>query len=1036
MVDVSKTTGTKASRAARTRVDVSQGRTEASTRLRRSSRVVEGGGKQSAATSVRLAQAFSDFFPNAIQEGAQDVAGYIAAEQRRKNRDELLRLETAVRQNPAEARKAVMDRDYTSFLANESFASQAAVVDGFRTMVAREAALTDFETEVKTGIASLPPGADPTEFVSTYLQDQLKGADPLFAAEYSTIIGDKARPVMAQYNQSVLNQQTIKSLDMAETVMRGTLETGEIPTTVEGMQTMRSEMIGALPLSTPEAVDRADARFEAVLMDEAANGNAAALRMMTMADPAYDGLSIAERRPKEYEAAINSAISRSRQVRTVQAENDLNDIDNGIAAAGAGLGGAPTIGDLMARIIDHEEVHGESNKWRSKRDAVLSLARSKAEDDNNFARIVNNLSTTYSTSDWNKKAPGYWDGSVASAQAEKFGFTPEQAQQFADKELARMGFGSDLKQRQSANLLTSTNVDELAPLFNRLRRMDGISGGLDERHLTDQGLQMYALMDFATEAGLDPIAARNNFLENRDTAGSPLDYLARQTDEEGRARGQKGVIETSKKVWSGIEDTFPGEGGLFGGDLDYEDLTPAARAELAKATNVAAFMTHGNVQSDEAIAKIAGKLVRGKLGIQMDQNGDLKVDLDKTPDFVLGKNGEILPAAKVDRAVLERGKAAIENNPILSETIGGFSGLEQDDLTAAGYGLAVKSQVGGIPMSVSYLPGQRFVVPTDTLPEGNTFFLIEHLGDGNSVVNVPSPDGGDVDLGDGVTMKYAPEIGQWVPRYIDRGDARTVEEVLGPVGSPLAMPTDKPPAPPEEGIELRRIERSVINAMKDRGQIVAEPDDGVEGLEARVRSAVSNTKALGYPVDDAAKGIEAQFYNRTLDHIAKVEGTSFAAYDDHTSKLVKPGTKVKGNVTIGHGFNLDDPLNKKIVEKLGLDYAGLRSGKKLLKPSEANKLTQIKMDEAHSFLKEHFKGVDLKQHQMQALISLVYNSRWTKRGPTLIGPRITKAIREGRWEDAATEIRDHSMAGTPPKLAKGIQARRTLEADLFLGRIR
>jgi GH24 family phage-related lysozyme (muramidase) len=66
-------------------------------------------------------------------------------------------------------------------------------------------------------------------------------------------------------------------------------------------------------------------------------------------------------------------------------------------------------------------------------------------------------------------------------------------------------------------------------------------------------------------------------------------------------------------------------------------------------------------------------------------------------------------------------------------------------------------------------------------------------------------------------------------------------------------------------------------------------------------------------------------------------------------------------------------------------------------------------------------------------MSLAYNSRWKANGPTLIGPKLTSAVKEGRWEDAAYEIEFNSAGGVPASLKKGILARRRYEAALFRG---
>lgn len=1034
MVDVSKTTGSKASRAGRTRISVATGADSASVNLRRTNRAIVATDGRAIEAQRQLAGQFADFFPRAAQGISDAVVGHMAATQRAANREEILRLETAVRLDPKGAREAVMSNDYSNFLSNETFASQSAVIDTFKSLSAREAAIDDFDNKISVAAQGLQAGDDVGAFIRDFTADQLKGADPLFSAEYSSIISNKSKPLIQQHNQALLNQQTVKSLEMTEAVQRSSLRDGTIPGTVEGLITMRTEAIASLPVQTPEAVDRATAKTEALLIDEAASGNGTAMRMLTFADPAHDGLSLAQRRPKEVEAAYAKAVNYNRQVRSLAAEEDLNKITDGMSLRAAGVEGAPAIADIMSNLLDHREVHGDSGKWRQSFNAALAMVPEQAQADDNLRRVANNQSVTYSQSELNKVAGNWFDGSVAREGAAQLGIPVERAQAMADKMLAQNGFGNDLKGRLSTNLLTSTNIDELAPLMSRLKTMDGVSsGGLNDTHLNKEALGMFSLMNAATDAGLDPFVVRQNYLENRDTLGDPSTYLERRVDDDGKPVGKAGVNAISKDIWNdNLAEIFPDNNTFFDG-MSYDEVSQEAKIELQKAANQAASLTHGNIYNEDAVKTMAARLAKGKLGPYLDANGEVKMGLNKVPPFVVNSKGEIVPSKPVTKQSLERAQEAIENDPIVFGVINDFAGVEQDDLTTAGYGLAVKSNVNGIPMQMSWVPGERFVVPTDTLPTGNTFFQIEHNGDGTSTVNIPGP-GDSVPLGkDGVTMKYIPEIGQWAPRYIDRGDARGADEVFGNVGDPVPGKDYRPPAELPEILEMETQENKILQGMRDRGQIVADPADGTEGLVAKLASATQRTKQMGYTADDLTKSPMASFDTRVVKHIRQVEGSRPRAYDDYTGKPVKAGTKVKGNVTIGNGFNLDDESNREIARKMGLNVEALRKGTAVLTKNQEARLTKVKIDEAHGWLKKKFRGVDLKQHQMEALISLAYNSRTNENGYTLIGPRLTRAIMDGNMEAAENEIRLNSSGGVPAHLQKAIMARRQIEADLFRG---
>ena len=106
---------------------------------------------------------------------------------------------------------------------------------------------------------------------------------------------------------------------------------------------------------------------------------------------------------------------------------------------------------------------------------------------------------------------------------------------------------------------------------------------------------------------------------------------------------------------------------------------------------------------------------------------------------------------------------------------------------------------------------------------------------------------------------------------------------------------------------------------------------------------------------------------------------------------------------------------------------------------QATRLAMDHIVKLSQFFRKHFKGVKLNRHQLMALMSLSYSSRWEKKpagyqGPTLIGPKITSAIRTGDWEAAAWEIEHNSLGGQIDEAwKKGMQNRRTREAAMFRG---
>jgi hypothetical protein len=57
--------------------------------------------------------------------------------------------------------------------------------------------------------------------------------------------------------------------------------------------------------------------------------------------------------------------------------------------------------------------------------------------------------------------------------------------------------------------------------------------------------------------------------------------------------------------------------------------------------------------------------------------------------------------------------------------------------------------------------------------------------------------------------------------------------------------------------------------------------------------------------------------NKGRKLIEKFEGLILRAYDDYNDKIVKPGEKVRGTLTIGYGHSSLDCHRLRVVERLG-----------------------------------------------------------------------------------------------------------------------
>ena len=169
----------------------------------------------------------------------------------------------------------------------------------------------------------------------------------------------------------------------------------------------------------------------------------------------------------------------------------------------------------------------------------------------------------------------------------------------------------------------------------------------------------------------------------------------------------------------------------------------------------------------------------------------------------------------------------------------------------------------------------------------------------------------------------------------------------------------------------------------------------------------------GVTMQTPDKPVEASYAQARYDLLKREEGSRSLVYDDATGKAPGPDGK-KGNLTVGIGFNLERPDARQVMGKvLGFsddDFDAVYNGKKGLKEPEIRALFDHTINEAESIISKRLGGVDLSQQQRLALVSMAFN------GPSLIGPKLSEALRSGNHEAALNEVLYNSGTKRNPKL--------------------
>lgn len=144
--------------------------------------------------------------------------------------------------------------------------------------------------------------------------------------------------------------------------------------------------------------------------------------------------------------------------------------------------------------------------------------------------------------------------------------------------------------------------------------------------------------------------------------------------------------------------------------------------------------------------------------------------------------------------------------------------------------------------------------------------------------------------------------------------------------------------------------------------------------------------------------------------IEKFEGCILSAYDDADDKVVQPGQKVRGTLTIGYGHTSAAGAPRVYVGQT-------------ITQDEADKILSSDLMSVEIEV-EHLVRVALTQNQFDALVSFQFNTGALGRSTLL-----TK-LNNGDYEGAAEEFLKWNKAGG--KVLEGLIKRRKAEKELFL----
>ena len=219
-----------------------------------------------------------------------------------------------------------------------------------------------------------------------------------------------------------------------------------------------------------------------------------------------------------------------------------------------------------------------------------------------------------------------------------------------------------------------------------------------------------------------------------------------------------------------------------------------------------------------------------------------------------------------------------------------------------------------------------------------------------------------------------------------------------------------------EIIGMDRLEK-INNRAKEKQQATQEQ-------EAQAQAQVPQQRASGGKVSPP---LPMERPDKRFMFLSRVEDSHAKAYDDKTGKPITDPSKVKGNPTIGIGFNLNRSDASQVFESvLGIpaqEFQSYKTGTKDLKDDQIKDLFNFTIIDSEKILSSMVPVAGLNDNQRLALTSLTFNS------PELIGKNLRKQINERDFDGAINEI----LYKSNKRKDKGLASRRYEEALLFAG---
>lgn len=205
---------------------------------------------------------------------------------------------------------------------------------------------------------------------------------------------------------------------------------------------------------------------------------------------------------------------------------------------------------------------------------------------------------------------------------------------------------------------------------------------------------------------------------------------------------------------------------------------------------------------------------------------------------------------------------------------------------------------------------------------------------------------------------------------------------------------------------------------------VTTPEEAFKQIDGFIKQNISEKRGMAF---DKITPASQSYRERRYDFLRQVEGIREFAYDDATGKRIDGSTPKKGFATVGVGFNMERKDAQSVFKNvLGLgpdQFNKVKNGEVPLSPDQIRRLFDFTIQEAEQHVARRLDDAPITEQQRIALVSMAFNN------PELVGPNLSRMVKNGRFEEAKKEILYKSNL----RRHRGLARRRYMEALMFSG---